>query len=184
MSCILTNLAPMALINLTSPVVLASLLSFTSALIVAILSHVFSTKRQQRDELAELRLKAYADFINAATRLVAARRMGRTADELDELAALNDAKTRICICADAPVVEALAEFWKHGGTLEREREILAFTRFCMRVRESLGYTRFDIHDLNISDTLFKLQPATYSFKRSNSHTSLATTGGQDAPDAE
>ena len=169
----------MTLINLTSPVVLASLLSITSALIVAILSHVFSTKRKRRDELAELRLKAYVDFINSASRLVAARRMGRTADELDELAALNDAKTRICICAEIPVVEALAEFWEHGGTLERESEILAFTRFCMRVRESLGYTRYDIHDLNISNTLFKLQPATYSFKQSNSSPSSTTTGDQD-----
>lgn len=93
--------------------------------------------------------------------------MGHTADELDELdelAALNDAKTRICICAEASVVEALVEFWENGGTLEQESEILAFTRFCMRVRESLGYTRYDIHGLNISKTLFKLQPATYSFK--------------------
>lgn len=174
----------MSLIDLSSPVVLASLLSITSALIVAVLGHIFTTKRKRRDELAEFRLKAYVDFISSASRLVSARRMGRIADELDELAALNDAKTRICICADAPVVEALAEFWEHGGTLEREREILAFTRFCMRVRESLGNTRYDIHDLNISKTLFKLQPANFSFKQSAIRASSSTAGGQDAADAE
>jgi hypothetical protein len=175
----------MSLINLTSPVVIASLLSsIISALIVAVLGHFFTIKRKRQDELAEFRLKAYVDFISAASRLVSARRMGRITDEIDELAALNDAKTRICICADASVVEALAEFWEHGGTLEREGEILAFTRFCMRVRESLGHTRYDIHDLNISNTLFKLQPANFSFKQSNVRASSSTTGGQDAAAAE
>jgi hypothetical protein len=35
--------------------------------------------------------------------------MGIIKDEVDDLAALNDAKTRICICAEVPVVEALSE---------------------------------------------------------------------------
>ena len=90
--------------------------------------------------------------------------MGRTDDAVDELWALNDAKVRICICAEPAVVEALTAFWKHGGTLEKELEILAFTRFCMRVRESLGYDANDIPGTDLSDTLFKLQPAIYSYK--------------------
>lgn len=157
----------------------AALLSLLSALIVAILSHVFASRRRRRDELAELRLKAYADFINEATRLVAARRMGRVVDEIEELAALNDAKTRILVCADAPVVQALAEFWEHGGTLEKESEILAFTRLCMRIRESLGNTRHDINDVSISNVLFRLQPSTYSYKVATKSSQPAITANED-----
>ena len=139
----------------------AALLSIASAITVAFLSHALTSRRKQRDELAEFRLKAYTDFINAASRLVSARRLGEISDEIKEIALLNDAKTRIC--AEAPVVRALAEFWEYGGTLEKEYEILAFTRFCMLIRESLGGRASDLNDINISQTLFKLQPATYSY---------------------
>ena len=145
-------------------ITLAATLSFLSAVIVAILGHFFSIKRKRRDDLLAMRLKACTDFINALARLASARRKGLIEDELNELATLNDAKIRICICADKKVVEALAKFWGSGGTLEDEREILAFTTFCYRVRESLGNKAWDIVDLRISDTLFKLEPSHYSFR--------------------
>jgi hypothetical protein len=85
-------------------------------------------------------------------------------NEIDELAKPNDAKARICICAEPPIIEALSEFWKSGGTLELEHEILAFTRLCIRIRESLGNKKNDILSSDISDTLFKLEPSTYSYK--------------------
>ncbi len=147
------------------------LLSLASAIIVAILGHEFAKRRKRTDELAEMRLKAYTDFINATSRLVSARRNGKTEDEIDELAALNDAKTRICICADKEVVEALVDFWNAGGTLEEELEILAFTNFCLEVRKSLGNDWKDITMLPISDTLFKLEPSKYSYKANNKHVS-------------
>ena len=145
-------------------IAIASLISLLTAVAVATLSHIFSAKRKRADELAEMKLRAYCDFINAASRLVSARRLGHTDSELNELAALNDAKTRICICADPPVVEALVDFWKHGGTLEREHEILAFTRFCRLIRESFGHKRHDIINLDLSGTLFKVEPSNYSYR--------------------
>lgn len=151
---------------MTMTTIEALFLSFTGAFFGTVFSHFFSAKRKRKDELVELRLKAYTDFIKAATSLIAARRLGRISDDSDELATLNDAKIRICICAEGPVVKALAEFWEHGGTLERESEILAFTRFCMQVRKNLGNKDREIHTLNLSQTLFKLQPDTYSFSQS------------------
>ena len=142
---------------------LAAIFSLMSALIVAFAGHALSERRKRRDELVDFKLRAYSDFINSASKLVAAHRLGQTKHDPVNIAALNDAKTRICICADAPVVEALAEFWYHGGTLEKEQEILAFTKFCMRIRESLGNKRHDIANLNISDTLFRLEPSAFSF---------------------
>ena len=146
-------------------VLTASLISLCSAILVAILAHLFASKRKRTDELAEMRLKAYTDFINATSRLVSNRRLGKTEDNLDDLTALNDAKTRICICAEAPVVKALSEFWNAGGTLENESEILAFTRFCYYVRAGLGNKVDDITDIRISDTLFRLEPSKDSVQK-------------------
>jgi len=110
-----------------------------------------------------MRLNAYRDFIRATSHLVAARRAGRTSDELQELGALNDAKTRICICSERPVVEALERFWLQGGTLEKEQEILAFTHLCRAMRASLGNERLPL-DIRLSDVVFRLEPSTYSYR--------------------
>lgn len=143
----------------------STLVSLLGAVLVAVLTHLFSARRNREDELAELRLKAYADFISAASRIAAARRSGRRADDLDELASLNDAKARIAICADLPVVEALGRFWEAGGTLEREDEILAFTALCLRMRESVGNVKDEVLGFHLSETLFKLEPSAYSFRK-------------------
>ena len=147
-------------------IAITAILSLLSAITVAVLSHLFSTRRKRVDELSELRVKAYSDFINSISRLVSARRRGRSEDELDELATHNDAKNRICICANREVVEALTEFWEAGGTLEAENEVMAFTKLCYRIRESLGNKRNDIIDLELSRTLFALEPSTFSFRAS------------------
>jgi len=161
----------------------ATLLSLVSAMVVALVTHRLADRRARVDELASMRLKAYGDFLQAASRLVAARRLGKKNDELDELAALNDAKARICVCAEAAVVEALADFWLAGGTLEREQEVLAFKRLCVEMRESLGNRRHDTAMLRLSDTLFRLEPSAFSFRTDKSAQSVNGQQGAaaDAP---
>jgi hypothetical protein len=151
-----------------------ALLSLLSVGIGALISHFLTSRRSRLDDLAGFRLKAYGDFIGASAVLIAARRVGRIEDEIDDLAKLNDAKARICICAEPPVVEALKDFWKSGGTLELEHEILAFTRLCMRIRESLGNKKNDILGSDISETLFRLEPSSYSYKLKKSARESAT----------
>ncbi len=146
-------------------VLASSIIAFFTAIIVAILSHIFSVKRQRKNELAQFRLKAYTDFINATARLAAARRIGITENEIHDLAELNDAKARICICGEKQVIEALIKFWKHGGTLEKEHELQAFKSFCFSVRKSIGMNWKEIAMLEISDALFKLEPSDFSFKK-------------------
>jgi hypothetical protein len=146
--------------------ILSGLLSLFGALLGVLITHFLSERRKRREELIEQKLKAYSDFINSASRIIAARRLGQTDNDPQELALLNDAKVRICICGDKSVVQALTEFWTHGATLEREPEILAFTRLCMSIRESLGYKRHDIADLKISNTLFRMEPSCFSFRAS------------------
>lgn len=148
--------------------VIVAIYSLVGALVGAVVGHYLNELRNRRDDLAKLRLQAYADFVNAVSRLMVARRLGGTSSAVEELAALNDAKARICICANPLVVEALAEFWRSGGTLEREHEILAFTTLCMRLRENLGTAYNGLATVQISDTLFKLEPSFYSYRAAQS----------------
>ncbi|SFL69341.1 hypothetical protein SAMN05421830_1053 [Desulfomicrobium norvegicum] len=146
---------------------LTILISLLSSVIAAVTTHYLASRRKKYEVLTEFRIKAYVDFINAATKLVAARRLGRVEDELEDLAILNDAKTRICICADAEIVKELGNFWISGGTFEQEEEILAFTRMCMSIRKSLGNKKYDLMDLGISNILFKIEPSIYSYRLRN-----------------
>lgn len=138
-------------------------LSAFSALLGVALGHRFTTRRSRDAELAALKISSYVDFIRSTARLVTARRGGRTIDDLEELTLLNDAKTRVCICAELPVVERLEEFWLQGGTLEREQEILAFRALCDEMRISLGRERISLK-VDLSGILFKLEPSTYSYR--------------------
>ncbi|WP_156932967.1 hypothetical protein [Desulfonatronum lacustre] len=145
-------------------VLTSSIIAFFTAIIVAILGHFFTAARERKNELAETRLKAYIDFINATTRLAASRRLGVETNELEGLAVLNDAKARICICGDKDVVEELTRFWEQGGTLEKESELQSFKRLCFKIRKSLGCDWKEIAPFEISKTLFKLEPSNFSFK--------------------
>ncbi|WP_133256765.1 hypothetical protein [Nitrincola tibetensis] len=143
---------------------MAAILSLITGLVGAVFGHVLSEKKSRNDELAKMRLDAYTDFLKATSLLVSARRSGRIQDEIVELGALNDAKSRICVCADAGVVEALESFWLQGGTLEKEQEILAYTRLCRAMRESLGRDGLST-EIRLSDILFRLEPSTFSYRR-------------------
>ncbi len=144
-------------------ITMAAMLSLITGLIGVVFGHVLSEKKSRNDELAKMRLDAYTDFLKATSLLVSARRFGRIQDEIAELGALNDAKSRICVCADASVVEALESFWLQGGTLEKEQEILAYTRLCRTMRESLGRDGLS-HKIRLSDILFRLEPSTFSYR--------------------
>lgn len=146
-------------------ITLAALMSLITGLIGAVFGHVLSERKSRNDELAKMRLNAYSDFLRATSHLVSARRAGRTQDQLVDLGSINDAKARICVCADAPVVEALAQFWLQGGTLEKEQEIITFAHLCRAMRKSLGRDCLPF-DVQLSDILFKLEPSTYSYKSS------------------
>lgn len=146
----------------------SALLALLSVVVGALVGHYLSDRKSRKDELATMRLEAYKDFINATSILFSARRTGRTKDEAIELAALNDAKTRVCICASSKVVACLEKFWLQGGTLEQEQEILAFTRLCTAMRESLGQKTLEFN-IKLSDVLFRLEPSSYSFRAPHEH---------------
>jgi hypothetical protein len=150
--------------------VLTTAASLAGVIVGALLHYVLTTRSKHDEELRERRHQAYADFINASSRVMSARRIGHVKDELDELASLNDAKARICLFGETTVVRELIKFWQHGATLEREQEVLAFTRLCLRMRESAGHKGTGLGSIDISQLLFKLEPSNYSYRNGNSKT--------------
>ncbi|WCE04920.1 hypothetical protein [Pseudoxanthomonas sp. JBR18] len=147
------------------PAIFGALLSLIGGLIGAAVGHSLAERKSRNDEWARMRLDAYSDFLRATSHLVAARRIGRTIDELTELGVLNDAKARICVCGDAEVLEALERFWLQGGTLEKEQEVLAYANLCRAMRSSLRKDRIPF-ETRLSDILFKVEPSSYSFRAS------------------
>ncbi len=154
---------------------ITGLASLLGASLAAIFTHIFTVNRKRKDDLTELKHKAYIDFLLAISKLVSARRKGETKDNVQDLASLNDAKTRICLFAEPDIVRTMHEFWDKGGTLEIEPEIIAFTRFCSEIRASLGYKRGDLYlnGVELSNLLFKLEPSKFSFATRNDSASAS-----------
>lgn len=142
---------------------LVAVFSGVAALLGVALGHILSARRARLDELAEMRMAAYVDFVRSTSLLFTARRAGRTEDEIEELARLNDAKTRMLLSADPSVLKSLERFWLQGGTLEKEQEIVAFRNLCDEMRVSLGKERVSLQ-IDLAGVLFKVQPSTYSYK--------------------
>ncbi len=139
-------------------------ISILSSLVAAFLAHYFATNRIRKNDLSKFQISAYSDFLGAVSRLSVSRRLGNTENEVDDLAILNDSKNRILVCGNRTVIMSLIEFWHLGSTLEKEEGLLAYKELLQDIRVSLGHKKHDIIDLKISDTLFKLEPSTFSFR--------------------
>jgi hypothetical protein len=153
------------------------LISVCCSLFAVYLAHLFASSRNKKNDLTKFQIQSYSDFLAAASRLAVLRRVRRDGDLTNDsinLAALNDAKSRIITCGDPDVVQSLMHFWDNGATLEREPEILAYRNLTQVMRSSLGFKKNDLLRIdfnegykkgkNITDVLFKLEPSSYSFK--------------------
>ncbi|MGB0836265.1 MAG: hypothetical protein ACPGR2_17280 [Psychrobium sp.] len=156
------------------------LISFISSIIAAFLAHFFATTRIKKNELLKFQIQSYSDFLAAASRVAVSRRLGCSTNENADLVALNDAKSRIITCGNVEVVEALIHFWEKGGTLEREQEILAYKNLTQLMRSSLGHTKHDMFDLEVSRALFKLEPSSFSFRAKEATNQSSQKGANEA----
>lgn len=129
--------------------------SLLGVIVGAFLQSYFNRRNQQDTRLAEWRNTAYTDFLNAAALVATAQRHGKRDAVSEQLARLSDAKARICVYGDSAVIEQLAEFWRHGATLQTESEILAFTRVCLAIRKSAGVPG-KLYSVDISQLLFSI----------------------------
>lgn len=116
----------------------------------------FTRKNQDRNFLNEQRNKAYADFLNAASKIAVSQRLGNRNDVTDALAQLADSKSRICIYGDTNVIEKMAVFIRSGSTLQTESEILAFTRLSYAMRKSVGFDNSKMNIADLSQLLFSI----------------------------
>ncbi len=137
---------------------ITALLSILGVVVGALLQNYFARQSNQEKHLRESRSAAYIDFLETVSQVVAAQRMGNKQRETEQLARLTHAKARICIFGEEQVVRRLATFWAAGATLETESEILAFTRFCMDIRKSLGIKDKELLQSEVSQLLFAVNP--------------------------
>jgi len=140
-----------------SPSIVA-LLSILGVVVGAFLQNYFAKQNNQAKQLLESRNQAYVDFLEAVSLVVAAQRMGKREQVVEQLARLTHAKARICIFGEESVVRRLATFWAAGASLETESEILAFTRFCLDIRSSLGLRDKAHLSTEVSQLLFAVKP--------------------------
>lgn len=137
---------------------ITALLSILGVLAGALLQNHLGRQSQHERHLLESRNAAYIDFLEAVSLVVAAQRLGNKQREVEQLARLTHAKARICIFGEEHVVRRLAAFWEAGATLETEQEILAFTRFCMDIRKSVGIKDKEFLHSQVSQLLFAINP--------------------------
>lgn len=112
---------------------------------------------KEREHLHDLQSQAYVDFLSSVSNVAVAQRVGDRSAVSSGLAALADAKSRICVYGSPEVVRQLAVFIRAGATLQTESEILAFTRLCLAMRFAAGMKRFDVLSTDISQVLFNLE---------------------------
>lgn len=138
--------------------------SLITGFCAGLIAHKLASKRNRENDLSKFRLQAYSDFIGSASKVAASRRIGNTESDLDDLSKMNDAKNRIILSGDKAVIEAMIKFWKRGGTLEKESELLAFRDLTNSMRDSLGHDRRDPFGVELTDTMFQLEPSSYSHR--------------------
>lgn len=137
---------------------ITALLSILGVGVGATLQWWFAKRGNEHKHFLELRYRAYSDFIEAASKLVSARRSGQSSAEVELLAKLTDAKARICIYGEEPVIKRLAEFFAAGASFETESGILSFTRFCLDIRRSVGIKDKTLLSVEMSQLLFGISP--------------------------
>jgi hypothetical protein len=141
---------------MTSTIV--ALLSIFGVVVGAFLQNYLLRQNNEVKQLLELRNQAYIDFLEAVSLVVSSQRMGKKEQELEQLAKLTHAKARICIFGEESVVRLLATFWEAGAILETETQILAFTRFVLDIRKSLGLKDKEFLNDEVSQLLFAIKP--------------------------
>ena len=137
-------------------IIIAPITGLLGIFVGAFLQAHFTRKNQKSSHFSELQNRAYADFLNATSNIAVFQRKGQREKVSNELSRLADAKSRICVYGDSIVIKKMAEFFRNGGTLQTESEILSFTRLCLAIRISVGIKKDKLCSTDISQLLFSV----------------------------
>lgn len=113
--------------------IVTALLPMVGVIIGAGLQYLFSRSGERRKQLEALRNQAYVDYVRCVAQLANAKKEDAS-KRAELLAALADAKTRICIYGSSKVIRALADFEKSGSVLSSADSIKRFLEICHEVR--------------------------------------------------
>ena len=132
------------------PVFLTALLPVIGVIIGASLQYFFSKSGEKRKQLEASRNEAYVDYLRSVAQIAKVERSdSKNRSEL--LAAVADAKTRMCVYGAAGVIVALAAFEKGGPVLDSPDSKARFLVLCNEMRrQNLGKTEaLAIDDLSL-----------------------------------
>jgi hypothetical protein len=135
------------------PTLLTLLLPIMGIIIGASLQYFFSKSGERRKQLETLKTQAYVDYLRSAAQI---GHLGRSDSNkrIEILAALADAKARICIYGSAKVIEALASFEKAGSDLNSLNSRQKFLAVCIEMRtQGLGESKV-VEEQNLKMLLF------------------------------
>ena len=120
------------------PVFLTTLLPVIGVIIGVSLQYFFSKSGERRKQLEASRSEAYVDYLRSVAQIAkVARSDSKKRGEV--LAAVADAKTRICVYGAASVITSLAAFEKGGPVLDSPDSTARFLELCNEMRrQNLG----------------------------------------------
>jgi hypothetical protein len=138
------------------PTLLTAFLPVIGILIGASLQYFLSKSSDRRKQLEILKNQAYVDYLRSVAQIaLLGRSNSNKRDEL--LAALADAKARICVYGSAKVIEALASFERGGAVLDSHDSIEKFLTLCNEMRlQAVGESEI-VQAENLSSVLFGTQ---------------------------
>ena len=119
----------------TLPTFLTAILPVIGVIIGASLQYYFSKSGERRKQLEGVRSQAYVDYLRSVAQIAQLSKGGDLQKRNEMLAALADAKTRICVYGAASVIKALAAFEKDGAVLNSPDSMERFLSLCREMRQ-------------------------------------------------
>ena len=109
--------------------------SITSIILGASLQYWFSRRSSGETHFRTLKTDAYVDFLSSISKVTIFQRHGDTQREREAIAAMMDAKARICIYGEKEVVSALATFWSLGAVIDTPERVDSFINIVQAMRK-------------------------------------------------
>src|SRR5690606_8967849 len=113
---------------------MTTIFSLLGLVIGALLQYFFSRHLDSLRAHRDARTKAYTDYLRCVCdHAFPDQSISSDGHELNARTA--DAKCRVCLYGSAPVIEAFADFGRHGSSIRSPEQMAVFTRMVLVMRK-------------------------------------------------
>lgn len=139
----------------STKIILGAIVSASTLILGAIITYAFSRKGEYEKKKGDLKIQSYLDFLRGASGIAANQKKSK--DETEPMILLLDAKARISIYGTGNVIKAIADFWRHGATLDSPENMKRFIYIIQVMRkENFKTKKVNVKDDEISQLLFSI----------------------------